>query len=184
MSDMEPPRKAPDGKTPPDFGDWEDPSTVVSGERTRDDFLDVALQLREPTPIPEIAERAGRGEDSAREYMRFFAELGVVKQVTEGPEQYRVDRDYLRWRRTRRVKQQYTPDEIAEMLSETTDAIDEYRGDFGVDSPERVSVVEYAEKSDMDVEEVWRRVSRWKTEVSRRRILDEALKTAEEKTVA
>ena len=182
MEDMSPPRKASEEETPPDFGDWEDPSTVVSGERTRDDFLDVALQLREPTPISEIAERADRGEDSAREYMRFFAELGVVERVTEGPEQYRVDRDYLRWRRVRRVKQQYTPDEIAGMLSETSDAIDGYQEEFGVESPDRVSVAEYAEENGMDVEDVWRKVSGWKTEINRRRILDEALKAAEEKT--
>jgi predicted ArsR family transcriptional regulator len=184
MNDMGSPRKAPEEETSPDFGDWEDPSAVISGERTRDDFLDVALQLREPASISEIAQRAGRGEDSAREYMRFFAELGVVERVTEGPKQYRVDRGYLRWRKVRRVKQQYSPDEIAKMLSESTNTIDEYREEFGVDSPRRVSVAEYAEESGMDVEEVWRRVSKWKTEVNRRRILDEALKTAEEKAVA
>jgi DNA-binding Lrp family transcriptional regulator len=184
MTDFESPRKASEDETPPDFGDWYDPSTLVSGERTRDDFLDVALQLREPTPISEIAERADRGEDSAREYMRFFAELGVVERVTEGPEQYRVDRDYLRWRRVRRVKQNHTPDEVAEMLSETTDKIDEYQRKFGFDSPDRISVVEYAEENDLDIEDVWRRVSRWKTDINRRRILDEALKTAEEKTLA
>jgi hypothetical protein len=116
--------------------------------------------------------------------MRFFAELGVVERVTEGPEQYRVDRDYLRWRRVRRVKQQYTPDEIAGMLSETSDAIDGYQEEFDVESPDRVPVSEYAEENDMDVEEVWRRVSGWKTEINRRRILDEALKAAEEKTIA
>lgn len=181
---MDPPRKAPEDESKPDFGDWEDPSTIVSGERTRDDFLDVALQLREPTPIPEIAERADRGEDSAREYMRFFAELGVVEQVTQGPEQYRVDRDYLQWRRTRQIKQQYTANEIAQLLSETTDTIDEYREKFDVDSPDLVSVAEYAEENNMDVEEVWEQVSLWKTEVSRRKILNEALKTSEEKKVA
>jgi hypothetical protein len=70
------------------------------------------------------------------------------------------------------------------MLSETTDKIDEYQRKFGVDSPDRISVVEYAEENDLDIEDVWRRVSRWKTEINRRRILDEALKTAEEKTLA
>jgi hypothetical protein len=184
MTDVDSPRKAPDEETPPDFGDWEDPTKVVSGERTRDDFLDVALQLREATPISEVAERADRGKDAAREYMRFFAELGIVEQVTETPEQYRVNRDYLRWRRIQRVKQKHTPDEIAEMLSKTTDKIEEYQRKFGVDSPDRISVVEYAEENDLDIEDVWRRVSRWKTEINRRRILDEALKTAEEKTLA
>jgi DNA-binding transcriptional regulator GbsR (MarR family) len=180
MSNMEPSRKAERDEKGPEFDVWDDPSTAVSGDRTRDDFLDVALQLREPVTVPEIAERAGRGEDSARDYMRFFAELGVVEKVTERPERYRVNREYLRWRQIRRVKKEHDADKIAELLSEVTDRIDGYRDEFGADSPDELSVLEYADESGKDAEEVWQKLTEWKTEVERRKILDEALRSAEE----
>jgi predicted transcriptional regulator len=183
VTEMDPPRKAEQDEETPVFEDWEEPSSVVSGDRTRDDFLDVALQLREPATVSEIAERADRGEDSAREYMRFFAEIGVVERVTERPELYRTDRDYLRWRQVRRVNQEHEPEEIAEMLSEVTGRVERYRDEFGVELPEEVSVSEYAEEHNEGVEEVWQKLAEWKTDAERRRIFDEALKKAEQQTV-
>jgi len=182
MTDMDSARKAESERDEeePGFDVWEEPSSIVSGDRTRDDLLDVALQLREPVTVSEIAERADRGDDSAREYMRFFEELGVVERVTERPEKYRADRDYLRWRQIRRVKEEHEPEEIAKLLSDVTDRIEMYRDEFGADSPEQVSVSEYAEEHDEDVETVWRKLSDWRTDAERRRILDEALKKAEE----
>ncbi len=181
MTDMIPSRKASEDEEPPDFENWEDPSTAVSGESTRDDLLDVALQLREPTSIPEIAERADRGEDSARDYMHFFSELGIVEKVTESPLRYRVDMEYLRWRRAQRIEREYTQDEIAGMLSETKDLLEEYESEFGTSSPDDISVADYADEHDMDVEEVWREVSEWKTEDVRLNVLDEALDIARRK---
>ena len=35
---------------------FDGPANLVEGERTRDNFLSVALQLREPTTFAEIAE--------------------------------------------------------------------------------------------------------------------------------
>lgn len=177
---MEPPEERKTRESAPDFASWEEPSEVVSGDRTRDDFLDVALQLREPTPVSEIAERAGRGEDSAREYMRFFEDIGVVERVTRKPEQYHVNREYLRWRQVGRIREEHTSEEIARMLSDVTDQIEEYRDDFDAETPAEVSVAEYAERNDEDVEEVWRGVSDWKTVIERRGLLDEAIRKADD----
>lgn len=172
---MDPPEERKTEDEPPTF-DWEEPSKVVSGDSTREDFLDVALQLREPTPASEIAERAGRGEDSAREYMRFFEGIGVVERVTDSPEQYRVNREYLRWRQVGRIREGHSPEEIAGMLSDVTDRIDRYRNEFDADEPSEVSVVKHAEESDEDVESVWRKLSDWGTDMERRRLLDEAIR--------
>ncbi|MDZ7687542.1 MAG: hypothetical protein U5J64_02260 [Halobacteriales archaeon] len=174
-TEMEPPEERKTEDEPPTF-DWDKPSEVVSGDRTRDDFLDVALQLREPTSVSEIAERAGRGEDSAREYMRFFEGIGVVERVTDSPEQYRVNREYLRWRQVGRIRDRHSSGEIAEMLSGVTDRIDGYRDEFDAETPSEVSVVEHAEEHDEDVESVWRRLSDWRTDIERSRLLDEAIR--------
>lgn len=93
----EPPNQAKvdDSKEPPDFDVFEDPADLLEGERTRDDFLSVALQLREPTPIAEIADWAGRGEDSAREYMRWFETIGLVRRAADDHEQYETNQSYL-----------------------------------------------------------------------------------------
>lgn len=179
---MEPPEERKTEESAPDFASWEEPSEVVSGDRTRDDFLDVVLQLREPTPVSEIAERAGRGEDSAREYMRFFEDIGVVERVTRKPQQYRVNREYLRWRQVAKIREEHTPKEIAGMLSDVIDRIEEYRDDFDAETPAEVSVAEYAEEHEEPVEDVWRSLSDWRTDIERRGLLDEAIRRADDET--
>jgi predicted transcriptional regulator len=179
MNEMEPKEDRKHRGEMPDFTAWEEPSEAISGDCTRDDFLDVALQLREPSPVSEIAERADRGKDSAREYMRFFEEMGVVEKAATNPEQYQVNRDYLEWRQIRRITEEYGPDEIAGMLSEVVDRIEELREEFEADSPEKVSVSNHAEEHEEDVEEVWQKVSEWKTLRKQRRLLDEGLRKTE-----
>jgi len=175
-TNMEPPEGMKTGDEAPDLalGTSRRKSSRATG-RVRTS-LDVALQLREPTSVSDIAERAGRGEDSAREYMRFFESIGVVERVTDRPEQYRVNREYLRWRQVERIREEHSSEEIVGLLSDVTDRIDGYRDEFDAETPSEVSVVEHAEEHDEDVESAWRRLSDWRTDIGRSRLLDEAIR--------
>ena len=130
--------KADDSEDRPEFGALEDPDDLLEGERTRDDFLSVALQLREPMPIAEIAEWAGRGEDSAREYMRWFETIGLVRRASEPPEQYETNQSYLYWRRVDRIRSNYRDTEIVERLQGVLDELDEFRERYDAARPGEV----------------------------------------------
>lgn len=169
-------RDARDEK-PPEFDAWESPEDLVSGDRTRDDFLDVALQLREPTSISEIADRAGRGEDAAREYMEFFDEMGVVREFTGRPTRYQVNRNYLRWRRVEKFRDEYTQSELIERLTEMDERIEKFRDQFDADSPADVSLTQHADETDRDTETVWEDLGDWKSAETRRALLGAALQS-------
>lgn len=167
--------KADDSEKPPDFGALENPDDLLKGNRTRNDFLSVALQLREPTPIAKIADWAGRGEDSAREYMRWFETIGLVRRAADDPEQYETNQSYLYWRRVDRIRNDYQDTEIVERLQDVLDELDEFRERYDAAGPGEVDIVSTARAEDVDVEEVWEDVSRWKTLLARRNLLEDAL---------
>ncbi len=167
--------RATDDEVPPDIEALEDPGELLEGERTRDDFLSVALQLREPTRIAEIAEWAGRGEDSAREYMRWFESIGLVRRASDDPERYETNQSYLYWRRVDRIRSNYRDIEIVERLQGVLDELDEFRERYAAARPGEIDVVPTARERDVDVEDVWGDVSRWKTLLARRNLLEDAL---------
>ena len=173
--------RAADDDAPPDFEALEDPDDLLTGDRTRDDFLSVALQLREPTPIAEIAEWAGRGTDSAREYMRWFEMIGLVRRVSEDPEQYETNQSYLYWRRVDRIRSNYRNTEIVERLQDVLDEIDGFNERYDVGKPDQIDIVSIARERDVDVEAVWEDVSRWKTLIARRNLLEDALDREQER---
>lgn len=170
-------RQAAADEEAPDFDAWDDPADLVSGDRTRDDFLDVALQLREPTPIGEIAECAGRGADAAREYMEFFESIGIVRSFSGRPTRYQVNRNYLRWRRVERLRNEYTESELIERLTEMNDLVETYRDQFDASSPGDVSLTGYVDESRRDTESVWNDLSDWKSAEVRRGLLEAALQS-------
>ena len=167
--------KATDREDRPDFDALEDPDVLLEGERTRDDFLSVALQLREPMAIAEIAEWAGRGADSAREYMRWFETIGLVRRASEDPEQYETNQSYLYWRRVDRIRSNYRDTDIVERLQDVLDELGEFRESYDAASPGEVDIVQTARERDVDVEDVWEDISRWKTLQARRNLLEDAL---------
>jgi len=159
----------------------EEPEGLLKGERTRDDFLSVALQLREPTPVAEIADLAGRGKDSAREYMRWFDTIGLVRKASDDPEQYETNHSYLYWRRVDDIRTSYEDTAIVERLQEVLDDITEYSERYDTDNPSRVDVVSAAADGDATVEAIWEEVSRWKTLLARRNLLEDALDRSQDR---
>ena len=167
--------KANDSEDRPDFDALEDPDDLLEGERTRDDFLSVALQLREPMLIAEIADRAGRGEDSAREYMRWFETIGLVRRASDDPEQYETNQSYLYWRRVDRIRSNYRDTDIVERLQDVLDELDDFKKRYNSARPSEVDIVQTARERDVDVEEIWDDVTQWKTLLARRDLLEDAL---------
>ena len=156
----------------PDFSEWDDPAETLKGGPVRERLLDVISQVREPTKVSQIAERAGCDTETAREYLQWFAEMGMVREISGRPVQYERNESYWQWRRIERIREAYSEAEIVEIISETMDEIAEYRAQFGAESPGAVSLVDA--DSGRSVEETWEALSEWETLERRAALFDAA----------
>lgn len=161
-----------EGGPAPDFEDWTAPEELLKGGSTRERVYDVALQLREPTRVSVVAERAECDTETARDYLNWFAEMGLVREHGGRPIRYERNDSYLRWRRIDRIRERRSEREIVDALAETLDAIEEYRSRFDAESPGEVSLVAASER--MPTEEAWEALSEWETLERRAALLDAA----------
>jgi len=159
----------------PAFDALVDPTDLVRGERTRDDFFDAVLALDEPATVERVAELAGHGRDAAREYLDWFERMGIVERVSERPATYRLNREYLVWRRVQRARRDHDADELVAMLDAEAERDEEFAAQFGVERPGRVRLRTHAETAESSVEEAWRDLSAWRTTRRRIEILERAL---------
>lgn len=129
-------------KTPPDFSEWDDPEKVLKGGSIRERLLDVVLQVREPTKVAKIAERADCDTETARDYLEWFTEMGIVREHAGRSVRYERNGSFLQWRRIESIRQEYTQSEIVERLQETVEQVAAYREQFDADSPDEVSLAD------------------------------------------
>lgn len=156
----------------PDFDEWDSPEEIVKGGPIRERLLDVIVQLREPTKVSTIADRAGCDTETARDYLEWFASMGMVRESAGRPVRYERNDSYLRWRRIEQIRTQYSEEEIVAELTETVEALDEFRERFDAEAPDEVSLV--AASREFTVEDAWEALSEWKTLQRRAALLDAA----------
>jgi len=143
------------------------------GESTRNRVYAVTLQLYEPTRVKEVAERAEVSKETARDYLKWFAKLGVLNQVEESPDTFARNEQYFEWRRIQRLQAQ-PEEELQEQLKELTRKERAFRERFDTDSPDDVDALEHADYD--DVESVWMDLREWRTVRRRIRELERARK--------
>lgn len=161
----------------PDFEALTDPEELVRGERTRDDFFDAILALDSPATAGEVAELAGHGVDAAREYLDWFERMGIVTQVAESPATYERNQEYLNWRRVQMLRDEYTTEELLDRLESESERVEAFESEFGAESPDAISISRHASESDRSIEDVWERITAWKTARRRVTLLERALRT-------
>jgi len=162
---------------PPDFEALTPPEELVRGDRTRDDFFDAVLALDSPATANDVADLAGHGVDSAREYLDWFERMGIVTRVTESPATYERNQEYLNWRRVQKLRQEHTTEELLDLLKTESKRAETLEREFDVESPDKISVSRYASKTDRSIEEVWERLSAWQAARRRVALLERALRT-------
>jgi len=164
-----------DSQTTPDFDALTTPEELVSGGRTRDDFFDAVLGLDSPATAKEVANLAGRGVDAAREYLEWFEQMGIVTQVTDSPATYKRNQEYLNWRRVQTLRREYSSETLLDFLKTESERVKDIKNEFNATSPDAISITQYAEDTGQSLEDVWERLSEWKTARRRIRLLERAL---------
>ncbi|MFC4987069.1 DUF7342 family protein [Saliphagus infecundisoli] len=145
------------------------------GEDTKQRVYGAVLHTREPLTAAEIAERADCSEESARTHLSFYADLGIVIRHEGRPVRYERNDDYFEWRRVNELSRENTIDELQARVSELTDQIEEYRDEYGVDSPAAVDVLEFdAER----IDDVYVDLGDWATVIEERQLHERARRKA------
>ncbi|MBX0325110.1 hypothetical protein EGH21_18945 [Halomicroarcula sp. F13] len=159
-------------EAPPDIDELESPDSLLKGGPIRERLLDVVTELRTPTKVSDIADLADCDTETARDYLEWFDEMGLVHRHSGRPVRYERNDAYFEWRRIDRIREDYSEQEIVEALSDAIDQIEDYREQFEADDPDAVSLVEVSR--DMATEDAWEALSEWKTLERRAALLDAA----------
>ena len=173
MRDVTTPTDASNEKrAPPDFEEWEAPSERFEGTSIKERMVDVIVQIRDPTTVSTIADRVGCDVETARNYLEWFNDLGLVRKHSGRPVRYARNESFLRWRRIERIRTTYSDNEIVDELQSVMDTIQEYQNRFSAEAPAHVSLRKVS--TDSTVEDVWEALSEWHTLERRAELLDAA----------
>lgn len=169
------PDAAYDGEeSPPDLDELPSPEALVTAGPIRERLLDVLVGLRTPTKVSTIAEWAECDTETARDYLEWFAEMGMVHRHDGRPVRYARNDAYFQWRRIDRIHNEYSEQEIVAALDETLEQIEAYRTQFDAPHPGDVSLVAVTHEQNLATEAAWEQLSEWQTLEQRAALLDAA----------
>jgi predicted ArsR family transcriptional regulator len=169
------PDDAYDGEElPPDIDALESPDSLLRGGSIRERLLDVVVGLRTPTKVSTIADRADCDTETARDYLEWFDEMGMVQRHDGRPVRYERNDAYFQWRRIDRIREQYFEQEIVDALDDTLEQIEDYRTQFDATHPDEVSLVNATQEQNLSTEAAWEALSEWETLEQRAALLDAA----------
>lgn len=150
-------------------------------EDTKQRVYGAVLHAREPMAAAEIAERADCSAESARTHLSFYADLGIVVRHEGRPVRYERNDDYFEWRRVSELARKNTVEELQARVSELTERIEEYRDDYGAESPAEVNVLEFDAEQ---VDDVYVDLGDWATAIEERRLHERARRKAAGQTAS
>jgi predicted ArsR family transcriptional regulator len=169
------PDDAYDGEeSPPDLDALESPDSLLKGGSIRERLLDVVIGLRTPTKVSTIADRADCDTETARDYLEWFDEMGMVQRHDGRPVRYERNDAYFQWRRIDRIREEYSEQEIVDALGDTLEQIEDYRTQFDATHPDEVSLVNATQEQNLSTEAAWEALSEWETLEQRAALLDAA----------
>ncbi|KTG11034.1 sugar-specific transcriptional regulator TrmB [Haloprofundus marisrubri] len=146
----------PDG--PPPF---EDP---FRGEDVEQRIYGTILQTREPTAASAIAKQVDCDPKTARKYLSWFADLGIVTPHDGHPTTYERNNAYFEWRRINRLAAEYSIEELQQRVQELTTRIEEYEDTYDAAMPAAVDAVATAEASDnRTIDDIYSDLGDWAT---------------------
>lgn len=120
-------------ETPPEVEKWVDETKGV--ERV----ISVAISTSTPRTAEWIADEAVVSENTARDHLKTFSDLGVVASFTSsGVTLYHADEAFIHYREVSRLSEQKTEEELAEEADRIEDQIEEIKTEYDVQSPDEL----------------------------------------------
>jgi len=118
------------------------------GEDVEQRLYGVVLETRSPTAAPELARQAECDPKTARKYLEWFAELGVVDCHDGRPQLYERNERYLEWRTVERLATEHSRAELRRRAAAASERIESFRERYDVDEPEAVDAVAEADTAE------------------------------------
>lgn len=155
--------------SPPPFDD------PFSGDDVEQQLYAAVLQTRSPRTAGAIAEDVECDPKTARKYLGWFAELGIVTEHDGRPVTYERNDAYFEWRRINRLATEHTADELMQQVSELTATIEQYQRRYDAETPGDVdALVAARESEDRTVDGVYSDLGDWETARRERRLHERA----------
>lgn len=143
---------------PPPF---EDP---FSGDDVEQRIYGTILQTREPATGSAIAERVECDPKTARKYLGWFADLGIVSRHDGHPATYERNDAYFEWRRINKLAADHSVEELQARVRELTTRITDYEDAYDTATPAAVDAVAVAEASaERTIDDVYSDLTDWTT---------------------
>ncbi|MDB2276591.1 hypothetical protein PM022_19120, partial [Halorubrum ezzemoulense] len=95
-------------ESPSELDELKSPDTLLRDGPIRERLLDVVVGLRTPTKVSTIAKRADCGTETARDYLEWFDEMGMVHRHNGRPVRYERNDSYFQWRRIDQIREEYS----------------------------------------------------------------------------
>ncbi|WP_121820058.1 DUF7342 family protein [Halostella salina] len=122
------------------------------------------LQTREPTTASAIADAVDCDPKTARKYLGWFTELGIVSRHDGHPATYERNDAYFEWRRINQLAADHSVEALQERVRELTTRIAGYEDRYDAASPAAVDAVVVAEASDeRTIDDVYSDLADWVT---------------------
>ncbi|WP_435066187.1 DUF7342 family protein [Halobaculum sp. EA56] len=143
---------------PPPFED------AFTGDDVEQRIYGTILQTREPTTASSIADAAECDPKTARKYLDWFEQLGVVTRHDGHPTTYERNDAYFEWRRINQLATKQSAAELQDRVRDLTTRIREYEDAYDAASPAAVDAVAAAEGSDeRTIDDVYSDLADWAT---------------------
>ena len=143
---------------PPPF---EEPSSSDDGEPR---IYGTILQNREPTTASAIADSADCDPKTARKYLGWFDDLGIVTRHDGHPATYERNDAYFEWRRINQLAADHSVEDLQDCVRELTTRLIKYEEAYAAASPAAVDAVAAAEGSDeRTIDDVYGDLGEWAT---------------------
>lgn len=124
-----------------------------------------------------VVDLAGHGVDVARECLDRFERMGTVTRVTNSPATYERNQACLNWRRVRQLRQGCATEELLDLPETESERVATLGREFGGEPPDEISISRHASETGRPIEDVWDRLSAWRTARRRVALLERALAT-------
>jgi predicted transcriptional regulator len=122
------------------------------------------LQTRDPTAASAIAEIANCDPKTARKYLSWFDDLGIVTRHDSHPVTYERNDAYFEWRRINQLAADHSVEDLQGRVRELTTRITDYEATYDAASPAAVDAITAAEGSDeRTIDDVYSDLGDWAT---------------------
>lgn len=143
---------------PPPFED------AFAGDDVEQRIYGTILQTREPTTASAIADAAECDPKTARKYLDWFEQLGIVTEYDGHPATYERNDAYFEWRRINELAAGHSVAELQNRVRELSSRISEYEEAYDAESPAAVDAVAAAEAGKArTIDDVYNDLADWAT---------------------